>query len=83
MFFVYILKCADGTFYCGKTTDIARRLRQHNGEIKGGAKYTLVRRPVKVVYIEELDNLGNALKREFQIKKLKREEKQALFYKKE
>ncbi|MGB0189286.1 MAG: GIY-YIG nuclease family protein, partial [Aequoribacter sp.] len=47
---VYILNCADGTLYTGVTTDVERRLRQHNGEIVGGARYTRVRRPVAIVW---------------------------------
>lgn len=45
---VYLLECADGTLYCGVTTNMARRLGQHNGELRGGAKYTRARRPVRL-----------------------------------
>lgn len=47
--FVYLLICADSTFYCGITLDIQRRLAQHNGQLGGGAKYTRGRRPVSVL----------------------------------
>ena len=47
--YVYLLRCADDTFYCGITTDMAHRLRQHNGEISGGAKYTHTRQPVELM----------------------------------
>lgn len=50
---VYLLKCADGTLYCGVTTDPARRLAQHNGQLSGGAKYTRPRRPVCMVACRE------------------------------
>ncbi|MDP4010833.1 MAG: GIY-YIG nuclease family protein, partial [Candidatus Roizmanbacteria bacterium] len=49
-YFVYILQCADNTYYTGITTDMKRRLKEHNGKVKGGAKYTRVRTPVKLVY---------------------------------
>lgn len=79
--FVYILKCADGTLYCGVTTDTTRRVREHNGEIVGGAKYTKVRRPVKMVYFEEHENRSLAGKREYFIKQLSRAEKNSLIKK--
>lgn len=74
-FFIYILECSDKTLYIGKTTDIKKRLRQHNGEIKGGAKYTSGRRPVTLKFIEEHPSLSTALKREIELKKLDRDEK--------
>jgi len=46
--FVYLLECADGTLYCGVTTDLTRRLAEHNGQAPGGARYTRGRRPVRV-----------------------------------
>lgn len=76
---VYLLQCADDSLYCGITTNIVRRLRQHNGEIKGGARYTQSRRPVNLVYQEcELDH-STAAKREYEIKKLSVAAKKALF----
>lgn len=74
-FFIYILECSDKTLYVGKTTNIAKRLRQHNGEIKGGAKYTSGRRPVKIRYIEKHTSLSAALKREIELKKLDKNKK--------
>lgn len=72
-FYCYILECSDGTFYTGWTNDPERRIAQHN---KGkGARYTKTRRPVKLVYLEEQPDKITALKRELQIKKLKREQK--------
>lgn len=73
-YFVYILKCADGTLYTGIATDTERRLDEHNNSDKG-AKYTRVRRPVELVYTEELEDRSSACKREYAIKQLKREEK--------
>lgn len=70
---VYILHCADGTLYTGWTNDLKRRLFLHN-EGKG-AKYTKPRRPVQVVYTESYAEKNEAMKREYAIKKLSREEK--------
>ncbi len=76
-FFVYLLRCSDGTLYCGWTTDIKRRLEAHNSDkaSKRGAKYTRARRPVELVYFEELDSKSSAMKREYEIKQLSRAEK--------
>ena len=76
--YVYILRCRDGTLYTGYTNDLDARVRVHNGEGKGGAKYTRARRPVSLVYYEEYEEKGAALRRECAIKKLSREEKEAL-----
>ena len=67
--FVYIMRCADGTLYTGITTDLARREQEHNSE-KNGARYTRSRRPVVLVYSEEAENRSEASKREHAIKKL-------------
>jgi len=74
MYYVYILCCSDNTLYCGKTTDLERRLSEHN-ESKKGAKYTRGRRPVKLVYAEKLRSLSKALRREFEVKRLSRQQK--------
>ena len=74
MYIVYILKCADGTLYTGSTVNLAKRLREHNGS-KNGAKYTMARRPVALVYKEECKTLANARAREAQIKRMNRAEK--------
>ncbi len=75
-FFCYMLECADGTYYTGWTTDPARREKEHNAG--RGAKYTRMRRPVKLIYIEELPDKSGALKRERAIKKLSRKRKEGL-----
>jgi putative endonuclease len=75
-FYCYILECADGTFYTGWTTDPPRRERQHNAG--RGAKYTRTRRPVKLVYVEELPSRAEAMKRELAIKARGRERKRNL-----
>lgn len=73
---VYILRCADGTLYTGSTTDVARRLSQHN--VGRGAKYTRARRPAELVYRELCGSRSAALRREAAIKGLSRAEKLAL-----
>lgn len=74
--YVYILQCRDGTFYTGSTTDIERRLNEHNSG-KGG-NYTRVRRPVKIIYKKSSPDRSSAQKIEAQIKGLKRKDKIAL-----
>ena len=68
MYFVYILKCADETFYTGISTELERRIGEHNSSDKG-AKYTRMRRPVTLVYSENYPDRSSASKREYQIKK--------------
>ena len=75
-YWVYILRCADGTLYTGITDDVERRLAAHNSG--KGAKYTRGRGPLELVYTEEQPDKSSALRREFQIKKLPRERKSAL-----
>lgn len=76
--FVYILRCADNSLYTGITTDISKRLDQHNGVIKNGAKYTRARQPVTLVYQEEMPSRSLACRREAAIKSLKKTEKERL-----
>lgn len=76
MSFVYILECSDGTFYTGYTDNVEKRVAVHNS--KKGAKYTRSRLPVKLVYFEEQPTKSDALKRENEIKKLTRTQKQQL-----
>jgi len=74
MYYIYILKCADKTLYTGVTTDLDRRIEEHNTS-KLGAKYTKARRPVKLVYSKKLANRSKAQKEECRIKDLSRTEK--------
>ncbi len=74
---VYILKCADGTLYVGSTTDVKRRVDEHNSSPKG-AKYTKARRPVQLMHAEIFENRSEAQKREAVLKKLTRKEKLTL-----
>lgn len=76
---VYILRCADGTFYTGVTTDVTRRVREHNGELANkGARYTSARRPVDLVYSEKATNRSTAQIREFAVRSLSRSAKELL-----
>ena len=77
-FTLYILKCADGSLYTGIAADVARRLAQHNGEKPRGARYTAGRRPVQLVYEAAFASRSAALKEEIRIKRLSRDQKQAL-----
>ncbi len=75
---VYLLRCADRTLYAGVTADLDRRLRQHNGELAGGARYTHGRRPVKLVWCEPAPDRATAQRREAALKRLSRTAKEAL-----
>lgn len=74
--FVYIVRCADGALYTGWTTDVTRRVAQHN--TGRGARYTRTRRPVALVYCEEVPDRSTAMRREHAIKKLDRAHKARL-----
>ena len=78
VWFVYILRCSDGTLYTGVTLDLDRRCRQHNSGT--ASRYTRSRLPAKLVYREEQPGQGMALKREASVKRLTRREKLALIY---
>jgi putative endonuclease len=78
IYFTYIVKCADGTYYTGKTPNLLKRIKQHNGELAGGAKYTKIRRPVILHYFEEHVSNKLAVRREFELKKLTHKKKENL-----
>ena len=76
IWYLYILRCGDGTLYTGITTDVEKRLEAHrNGK---GAKYTRGRTPLELVYREECESHSHALKRELAVKALTRGEKEIL-----
>lgn len=75
--YVYILQCSDDTFYTGITTDIDRRLNEHNHG-SNGARYTRARRPVRLVYSETCTSRSQAQQQEYRLRKLPRREKLAL-----
>ncbi len=74
--YIYILRCGDGTLYCGSTDDLRRRLETHRAG--KGAKYTRGRGPLEMVYSEKCDSYSAALKREYAIKQLSRVQKMDL-----
>lgn len=76
-YLVYILRCSDGTFYTGITRNLPKRIDEHNTSDKG-AKYTRSRRPVVLAYHEACEDKSSALKREIAIKKMTRQQKEAL-----
>ena len=78
MYFVYVLRCVDSSLYCGYTTDPVHRFRAHTGLVKGGAKYTKSRPPVKVEAVWSCGAEGDALSFERAVKKLSRAEKEIL-----
>ncbi len=80
MWTVYILRCADDSLYTGITTDVERRLREHN-EGATAAKYTRARRPVSLAYVRRCANRSQAATLEAELKKLTRAEKLALIAK--
>jgi len=74
--FVYIVECSDGTYYTGYTTDVDRRVAEHNDGT--AAKYTRGRRPVTLVYVERYESQAEAMQREYTIKQLRRAAKEQL-----
>ena len=75
MWYIYVVVCFDNSLYCGITTNLERRLKQHNGEINGGAKYTRGRRPCRYVYTKKAANRSAASKEEYKFKNLSRKNK--------
>jgi putative endonuclease len=74
MHYTYILQCADGSLYVGCTNNLEKRMNEHNN-LKCGAHYTKIRRPVELKYSEKFDNLKDARKREAEIKNWDRNKK--------
>ena len=74
MHHVYVLECSDGTYYTGYTTDVERRVAEHDAG--DGAKYTRGRTPVDLVHVESFDSQSAAMSREYEIKQLSRAEKE-------
>ncbi|MDQ0216213.1 putative endonuclease [Oikeobacillus pervagus] len=72
--YFYVLECSDGTYYGGYSTDVNRRIEQHNNG--KGAKYTRGRTPVKLLYSESFEEKGDALRAEISFKKLSRQQKE-------
>jgi len=76
--YVYIIRCADDSLYTGIAKDVERRVVEHNNDNKLGAKYTIGRRPVVLVYQEACKSRSAATKREFEIKQLDKKGKEIL-----
>jgi len=74
--YVYVVECDDGSYYTGYTTDVERRVAEHNDGT--GAKYTRGRRPVELVHVESFDTQSAAMQREYAIKQLRRSLKERL-----
>lgn len=74
-YYVYLVRCADNSLYCGWTTNLERRMEAHNGHVPGGAKYTRGRRPVTLVYSESFYNRQDAQRREYAIKQMTKTKK--------
>jgi putative endonuclease len=78
-YYVYVLCCADGSYYTGSTTDLEQRLKAHSDG--RAAPYTARRLPMRLVYSEKHESIESARKRELQIKRWSRKKKEALFRK--
>ncbi len=79
MYYIYILLCSDGSYYTGSTNDVEKRFKDH---VEGrGARYTKSHKPVRIIYKEEFATKPEALKREAEIKKLSKKEKEELIHK--
>ena len=72
---VYLLRCNDNSLYCGITNHLEKRIKQHNGELVGGAKYTRANGPCELAYQENAEDRSAASKREYEIKSMTRENK--------
>ncbi|MFA5770317.1 MAG: GIY-YIG nuclease family protein [Patescibacteria group bacterium] len=80
MYYLYLLRCSDNSLYCGQTKDLKRRIKEHNSD-DSKSKYTRTKRPVKLVYFERYKTINEVLKREFEIKKMTKTEKEVLIKK--
>ncbi len=76
-YFVYVLECSDKSYYVGSTNNLEKRLKQHN-QLKSGAHYTKIRRPVILKYSEKVKTFSHARRREAEIKKMNHAEKTVL-----
>ena len=80
MYYLYLLRCSDNSLYCGQTKDLQKRIQEHNSD-DSKSRYTRARKPVKLVYFEKYITIQEAMKREFEIKKLTKEKKENLIQK--
>ena len=78
MYYFYILRCSDDSLYCGMTSNLDKRVREHNSSSSKSAKYLRAKKPVNLVYSETYPDIKIAMNREFQVKKWTRIKKEAL-----
>lgn len=78
MYYFYILRCSDNSLYCGMTTNLKKRLKEHNSKGARGAKYLRARKPVKIVYSEEYADIKSAMGREYEVKQWTKAKKEEL-----
>ncbi len=78
MYYFYILRCSDNSLYCGMTSNLGRRLKEHNSTGTKGAKYTRAKKPVVLVYSEKFPTIQLAMNREFEVKKWTKSRKEQL-----
>ncbi|OGK35726.1 hypothetical protein A3F59_02395 [Candidatus Roizmanbacteria bacterium RIFCSPHIGHO2_12_FULL_38_13] len=78
MYYFYILRCSDKSLYCGMTSNLEKRLKEHNSNGSRGAKYLRAKKPVILVYSETYLDIKTAMNREFQVKKWTKAKKEAL-----
>ena len=74
----YILRCSDNSLYCGQTTNVVRRVKEHNEDPKKSARYTWSRRPVRLVYSEKYETLSDVLKREHEVQSWTKKKKEEM-----
>lgn len=78
MYYFYILRCSDNSLYCGFTTNLNRRVEEHNAKNTKSAKYTRAKGPVELVYFEQFETKSKAMKREYEIKQWTKARKEEL-----
>lgn len=78
MYYFYILRCSDNSLYCGMTSNLDKRVKEHNSTGSKGAKYLRAKKPVVVVYSEKFLDIKTAMNRELQVKKWTKAKKEAL-----
>ena len=78
MYHLYILRCYDNSLYCGMTTNLEKRLKEHNSKTSKGAKYLRAKKPVVIVYTETYTDIKTAMQREYEIKQWTKAKKEAL-----
>ena len=78
MYLLYILRCSDNSLYCGMTTNLEKRLKEHNSKTSKGAKYLRAKKPVVIVYTETYTDIKTAMQREYEIKQWTKANKEEL-----